>query len=159
MKVIISTFILVVIALSAFAQVDPIDKQGLGIGGYDLVSYFTTGKAIKGDPAIISIRNGATYQFSSKENKTKFEADPEHYLPQFDGYCALAVCYGKKISIDPKTFKIVDDKLYLFYNGKAGAKHVNSIETWNRHEDRLLPKANELWPDVKKKKYQPEDNF
>jgi len=160
MKTIISVFVFIVGgAVSVSAQIDPIDSHGLAVGGYDLVSYFTLGKAIKGDASITSGHNGVVYQFSSKENQVKFEADPDRYLPQYEGYCALAVSYGKKISIDPKTFKIIDDKLYLFYNGNASGKRVNSLDTWNRHEDRLLPKANELWPDVKKKKYKSGDNL
>ncbi len=97
MKTIISAFVFVIGgAVSVFAQVDPIDSHGLAVGGYDLVSYFTPGKAVKGDAAITSVHSGVTYQFSSKENQTKFEADPDHYLPQYDGYCALAVSYGKR---------------------------------------------------------------
>lgn len=140
-------------AVAAFGQIDPVDHQGLAIGGYDPVSYFTTGKAIKGDKTYTSVHNGVTYLFSSKENQQRFEADATRYLPQYEGYCALAVSYGKKISIDPNTFKIAGDKLYLFYNGDASGKRVNSLDTWNRHEARLLQKADELWPDVKKKKY------
>jgi hypothetical protein len=74
-------------------------------------------------------------------------------IPQYNGYCALAVSYEKKVSIDPETFKVSNDKLYLFYHGKTSRGKVNSIETWNKSEDRLLKKAEALWPEVKKVKY------
>jgi hypothetical protein len=32
-------------SLKVFSQVDPVDKQGIAIGGYDLVNYFLKGKA------------------------------------------------------------------------------------------------------------------
>ncbi len=147
------TLFLVLASLSSFSQVDPIDKNGLAIGGYDLVSYFENGKAVKGSESIKTILNATTYYFTTKENQQLFEASPEKYLPQYEGYCALAVSYGKKISIDPQTFKITDGKLYLFFHGNTGGRKINSIETWNKNEDRLLKKADQLWPDVKKKEY------
>ena len=146
-------------ALHVVAQVDPVDKKGVAIGGYDVVAYFLPGKAIKGIEGNASIFDGVTYLFSSVENKKVFEGNPEKYLPQYEGYCALAVSYGKKISIDPHTFKIVDDKLYLFYNGNASGRKVNSLETWNRNEPHLLKKADALWPDVKKRKYKNSDSL
>ena len=52
---------------------------------------------------------------------------------------------------------IVDGHLnvdqYLFYNGKTSRGKVNSLETWNKSEERLLKKANALWPEVKSLKY------
>ncbi|MCI0750664.1 MAG: YHS domain-containing protein [Flammeovirgaceae bacterium] len=155
------SFTLLILFSSIFtlAQVDPIDKNGVAIGGYDVVAYFQSGKAVKGDQQTKFQYNGVTYFFSSKENQQRFEASPTKYIPEYDGYCALAVSYGKKISIDPQTFKITDDRLYLFYNGKTSRGKVNSLESWNKNEAKLLKKADSLWPDVKKKKYKPEDTL
>ena len=69
------------------------------------------------------VKNSAATVNDVKGNNQKlFEATPEKYLPQYEGYCALAVSYGKKISIDPQTFKITDGKLYLFFHGKTGIR-------------------------------------
>lgn len=142
-----------------FAQVNPVDK-GIAIGGYDVVAYFESAKAVKANPQITTEVNGITYCFSSAENQKMFSTNPEKYLPQYDGYCALAVGYGKKISIDPQTFKIVDGKLYLFYNGATKSRSkINSLETWNKNEKNLLKKADAIWPDVKKTKYKSEDTL
>lgn len=146
-------FIFFVLSLNTFAQVDPVDKNGIAIGGYDPVAYFESGKAVKGAESLASKLGMTTYYFSSEENKKLFEANPIKYTPQYDGYCALAVSYGKKISIDPETFKVKDDKLYLFYNGKSSNGKVNSLDTWNKNEERLLKKSNTNWPEVKKLKY------
>ena len=157
-KFVIIGFLLLNIRL-VNAQVDPINNEGIAIGGYDVVNYFTTGNPIKGSRAYYSIHGGVTYLFSSSNNKKLFESNPSNYLPQFDGYCALAVSYGKKISINPETFKIVGDKLYLFYHTKSENRETNSLETWNKNENKLLQKADQLWPDVKKKKYESEKLF
>jgi YHS domain-containing protein len=154
MKTIISLLFFIV-AASAYAQIDPVGKNGLAIGGYDLVAYFKEGAAKKGIEQFTATYEGANYFFTTSENQKSFVANPAKYLPQYEGYCALAVSYGKKISIDPLTFKVTDDKLYLFYNGKTSNGKVNSLQTWNKNEEKLLKKANANWPDVKKAKYKP----
>jgi len=159
MKTKLLVALLVFVGFEAGAQIDPVDKKGIAIGGYDVIAYFLPGKATKGSENNASSFHGVTYLFASPENKKIFDRNPEIYLPQYDGYCALAVSYGKKISIDPQTFKIVDNKLYLFYRGNASGKKVNSLETWNRNEPHLLKKADELWPDVKKKKFRESESL
>jgi YHS domain-containing protein len=153
MKTIFSLFFFA-IAVSAVAQVDPVDAKGLAIGGYDVVAYFD-GSPKKGRDQFATKYQDATYLFATADNQKAFLASPDKYLPQYDGYCALAVSYGKKISVDPLTFKVADEKLYLFYNGKTSNGKVNSLQTWNKNEEKLLKKANVNWPDVKKLKYKP----
>lgn len=147
------TPLLVVVSLALHAQIDPVNKNQVAIDGYDVVAYFRAGKATKGDPRYQSQHESVTYHFVNAENKELFDKDPSKYVPQYGGYCALAVSYGQKISVNPETFKVVDDKLYLFFNGHTRRGQVNSLETWNKNEPRLLEKADRLWPDVKKKKY------
>ncbi len=159
MKTTIAFAILFLGSLNLFAQIKPVDNAGMAIGGYDVVAYFTSGKAIKGNSTNNYQLGGVNYYFSSKDNQKLFETDPQKYLPQYDGYCALAISYGKKISIDPQTFKLINGKLYLFYNGPVRGKQVNSLHTWDKSETRLLKRADELWPDVKKKKFKEEDSL
>jgi YHS domain-containing protein len=154
MKTIFNLFLFMMSA-TVYAQVDPVDKNGLAIGGYDVVAYAKDGAAKKGLEQFATKFEGATYYFASSENQRAFLANPTKHLPQYDGYCALAVSYGKKISIDPQTFKVMDEKLYLFYNGKTSTGKVNSLQTWNKNEEKLVKKANVNWPDVKKLKYKP----
>ena len=139
----------------AFCQVDPIDKTGLAIGGYDLISYFKENTARKGDPGIAAQYEGATYYFSNANHKTAFLENPQKYLPQYDGYCALAIgTTAKKISIDPETFKVTDGKLYLFFNGRSfSGTQFNSLTPWLKDEPQLISRADKNWPMVKKKKY------
>jgi YHS domain-containing protein len=117
-------------------------EKAIAIQGYDPVSYFTTGKAVKGSPINKFTYLGVTYNFSSEANKKIFESNPSQYEPQYGGWCAYAMgAYGKKVEIDPETFKIVDEKLYLFYN----AYFNNTLKSWNEDEKNLKTKADKNW--------------
>ena len=85
----------------------------VAIKGYDTVSYFKEGKAVKGDKAFAFQWHGANWYFSNKENRDLFAATPGKYAPQYGGYCAWAMSTGRKAHTDPEVWKIVDGKLYL----------------------------------------------
>ncbi|OEK03300.1 YHS domain protein [Roseivirga sp. 4D4] len=116
-------------------------KRGLAIQGYDPVAYFTENKAVEGSENISHNAAGVTYYFSSAKNRQLFIADPKRYEPEYGGYCAYAMADGDKVRIDPETFKIIDGKLYLFYN----FRFTNTLKSWNKDEANLLPKANTQW--------------
>jgi len=44
---------------------------------------------------------------------------------------------GEKVKEDPETYKITDNKLYLFYNFWG----TNTLESWNKSEKLFLQKA------------------
>lgn len=114
----------------------------VAIQGYDPVAYFVQKKAIKGKKEIAYSHEGVFYYFSSPENKTSFVKSPSSYEPQYGGWCAFAMGdSGKKVSVDPKTYKIVNGKLYLFYN----AYFNNTLKTWNKDESRLMEKSDKNW--------------
>jgi len=155
MKNLISFLFIITFTVISYAQTDPVGKDKVAIGGYDVVAYFQSGKAVKGQPEIKAVNNGIIYYFSSIENQEAFTKNPVDYLPQYDGYCALAVgAQNKKVSINPEEFKITDGKLYLFFNGSLplSGKTFNSIEPWNKDEDNLIKKANTNWLSLKSKK-------
>ncbi|MFA6084698.1 YHS domain-containing (seleno)protein [Mucilaginibacter sp.] len=119
-----------------------LDKNGLAIEGYDPVAYFTANKAMEGKKEITLVNNGVTYRFASAKDRELFKADPEKYLPQYGGWCAYAMgATGEKVSIDPETFKLVDGKLYLFYNQFFN----NTKKSWNKDEANLKAKADANW--------------
>ena len=63
--------------------------------------------------------DGIRYRFSSAQNKAAFSADPDRYLPQFGGYCAMGINKGKKFESDPTMWKVIDSKLYVFSSPAA----------------------------------------
>jgi YHS domain-containing protein len=119
-----------------------LDKTGLAIQGYDPVAYFTNGKAVEGHKDITLEYQGALYRFASTANRDVFKANPARYEPQYGGWCAYAMgSSGDKVAIDPETFKIVDGKLYLFYNKFFN----NTLKTWNKDEPHLRSSADRNW--------------
>ena len=133
-----------------FAQVDAVDKSGLAIGGYDVVSYFKDHKAVKGNIANAEKVGKTTYYFASKANAKAFKANPEKYAPQCNGYCAWGVAEkDSKFSINPETFKIVDNKLYLFFNGDFNGQQVNTLDIWNKDEAKYLKAIDKKWATIK----------
>jgi YHS domain-containing protein len=119
-----------------------LSKSGLAIDGYDPVAYFKSNKAIEGKKDHVVNHQGALYYFSSAENKDAFVKNPSAYEPQYGGWCAYAMGKdGDKVSVDPETFKIVNDKLYLFYNKFFN----NTLNSWNKEETTLKTKADANW--------------
>lgn len=117
-------------------------KSGLAIEGYDPVAYFKNNKATAGKKAFAVNYQGATYYFSSAENKDAFIKNPASFEPQYGGWCAYAMGKeGDKVSVDPETFKIINGKLYLFYNKFFN----NTLSSWNRDETNLKTKADVNW--------------
>jgi YHS domain-containing protein len=117
-------------------------SDGIAINGYDPVSYFNQHKAIRGKKELAVYAQGVTYYFSSLENKEAFKSNPARYEPQYGGWCAYAMGKdGSKVEIDPDTFKIIDGKLYLYYNKFFN----NTLKSWNKDEANLKTKADANW--------------
>lgn len=129
------------------AEVDKIKKVynltsgSLAIEGYDVIAYYT-GKPKMGFKNFANIHSGVTYYFSSQTNLDLFKKSPEKFEPAYGGWCAYAMgSTGEKVEIDPLTYKIVDGKLYLFYN----AYFNNTLPKWNKDEKNLKNKADKNW--------------
>lgn len=117
-------------------------ENKLAIQGYDPVAYFKQGKAVKGKSDFSVNVDGVIYYCSSAENKDALTKNPNAYEPQYGGWCAYAMgAKGEKVEIDPKTFKIVGGKLYLFYN----AYFNNTLTKWNGDEANFKNKADASW--------------
>lgn len=88
-------------------------KNGIAAQGYDVVSFFE-GKPKKGDEAYASNYNDAKYFFSSLEDKETFDISPEVYMPQYGGFCAIAMSEDKEVNPNPKSWEVREGKLYFF---------------------------------------------
>lgn len=147
MKYVFFTLLTFALTLNTFAQSEHFRaehfniKKEVAINGYDPVSYFD-GKALKGNKELVFAFKGVIYNFSSKTNLDRFKSNPEKFEPQYGGWCAYAIGdNAEKVKIDPHTFKIIDGKLYLFYNFFG----TNTLDLWNQNELKLLNKANQNW--------------
>ena len=141
--------LVLLVSVNADAQTDAkrkkefnLNSDGIGIKGYDPVAYFTQNKAVKGSSSNAVYYSGVTYYFSSAANKELFKANPAKYEPQYGGWCAYAMGDdGSKVSIDPSTFKVLNGKLYLFYNSWGN----NTLKKWNKNEVVLKQAADKNW--------------
>jgi YHS domain-containing protein len=119
-------------------------KKSLAIEGYDPVSYFN-GKPLMGKADMKYESNGAVYWFANNTNQERFKANPAQYEPAYGGWCAYAMGEsGEKVKVDPETFKILDGKLYLFYNFWGN----NTLTDWNKNEKTLKLKADQNWKKI-----------
>jgi len=138
-KLFLMSFTTVVLLLTGFggtAEVSATDN--LAIKGYDTVAYFTAGKPVKGSGSFTHQWHDMTWQFSTKENRDLFAANPAKYAPQYDGYCAWAMTESRKAVTDPEVWKIVDEKLYLNCSRSA-------YEKWSRDIPGNIEKADAIW--------------
>lgn len=136
---IISTWCLAFVSCAGPAAPINADKNGIALKGYDPVAYFTVGKPVKGQKEYQFEWKNTKWFFSSSENLAQFQKNPEHYAPQYGGYCAYAVSRGTTADIDPESWAIVNRKLYLNLN-----KEVQN--TWNKDRAGYIEKADKNWP-------------
>ena len=118
-----------------------LDENKIAVEGYDLVSYFSQ-EPKEGKESYTFIYQGVSYYFINEFNRKSFISTPNKYLPQYGGWCAYALGdSGERVEVDPKTYKIVDGKLYLFYN----KLFLNTLKYWNKREPKLMQNADETW--------------
>jgi YHS domain-containing protein len=122
-------------------------EKNVAIQGYDPVAYFKQGKAVKGKKEITASHEGVVYHFSMPVNKEYFLKNPSKFEPQYGGWCAFAMGdSNEKVSVNPETFKIINGKLYLYYN----AFFNNTLKSWNKNESGLMMKADANWNKIVK---------
>ncbi len=103
--------------VSQTTPIAPINTEnGVALKGYDAVAYFADKTARKGSDQITYSWQGLTWKFVSDDNRRLFAAQPAHYAPQYGGYCAFAISRGLIADVDPNSWAVVDDRLYLNNN-------------------------------------------
>ena len=116
-----------------------VDSKGLILKGYDAVAFFKQGKPVKGNPAIESIYQGATYLFASSADKADFDKDPAMYAPQYGGFCSYGVANGVLANIEgPDAFTVYKGKLYFCGNQSA-------LKGFRSNIDSNIDKADTNW--------------
>ncbi len=126
----------------------PVSKSRLGgvaIGGHDITAYRELaaephGEAVEGAKAHTVEFDGAKWRFASAEDAAAFEADPERYVPAYNGHCANALSLGEGlVRTDGTHWEIFegDDRLYLFYAGRGRERWVGGDwESYRAEADR-----------------------
>lgn len=133
---------LLIFATALTAVAVEADKYDLpAVGGYDLVSYHQDSGPVRGTGFQTSQHEGVTYLFASEANKATFEANPEQYLPAYNGYCAYGLALGKKFNSDPTVYEIIDGTLYLNLDGDIQKE-------WSKDIPGNLRKADANWKSI-----------
>jgi YHS domain-containing protein len=113
---------------------------GLGAKGYDVVAYFTEGRAVQGNADHAHEHGGVSWRFASASNRDLFVTEPAKYAPQYGGFCAWGVAQGRLFDVDPVSgWKVVDGKLFLNFNADIQA-------AWEKDVSGFITKANANWP-------------
>ncbi len=119
---------------------------GVAIKGYDPVAYFTKSRALPGSEDHQAEFLGEIWLFASEDHRQLFEQNPVKYAPQYGGFCAgeaLHAFGGPDVvtNIDPEAWRIIDDKLYLFYD-KATA------ELFDKDTREKIEQADKNWSKI-----------
>lgn len=127
-----------------------INDEKLALEGYDPVSYFSE-MPKKGYAALQIRHQEVVYYFENEENRLTFSKTPEKYVPAYGGWCAWAMLDGDKVEVDPLSYKIINGKNHLYYNGFWG----DTLEKWNEkivkeNEQDLIKLADKNWTSLNK---------
>src|SRR5258708_8276312 len=84
--------------------------------GYDPVAFFKQSKPVMGADSLSYTYKDVQWLFSTREDMDAFKENPEHFAPQYGGFCAFGTSAGHKAPTEVETWSIVNDKLYFNYN-------------------------------------------
>lgn len=147
---VILSLLLILLPLSVFAGKWNTNKNGVVLEGYDVVSYHTEDRAIKGLSRLATEYDGVKFYFSTKQHRDMFIKSPEKYAPKFNGYCAFAVgAKNAKVPANADTFKMYNGKLLVFFNDLHEGKKFNTKIPWNNDEKTLFLQAEKNWAKLK----------
>jgi enamine deaminase RidA (YjgF/YER057c/UK114 family) len=121
------------------------DEPRLSISGYDPVAYFTDGKPVQGKAEFEYLRHRLRWRFATGEHRDMFVKNPDRYMPQYDGYCAMGTsndAEAHKDTVDPEAWAIVDGKLYFTHNQYW-------LQVWREKAEEHIGQADRDWEAVK----------
>ena len=94
-------------------------SSNLGMAGYDLINYFQSKSAKKGNSRYSHNTNNVYWNFMSSGNMKRFADNPKRYIPQFGGFCTFSISEGYTYPPDPNVWIIKNRKLYFFRNEES----------------------------------------
>jgi len=148
-KIILMLQMIAVMTFSLFQSANAADAVYTGyfsskaVSGYDVVSYFTESKQVKGSSKYTFEYQGADWYFSTPEHLALFKSDPTKYAPQYGGYCAWAMASDQRAPGNAPFWTVYKGKLYLNYDQSV-------MDTWVQDKDAFIQQADLHWSNVEK---------
>lgn len=97
----------------------------LALKGLDPV-LLTAGKEAAGDKAIVAMRGGFRYQFTSNETRQQFLREPGRYVIQLEGACAAM----PRAKGDPSLFAVHKNRIYIFGSEECRTQFIAQPENY-----------------------------
>jgi len=111
------------------------DGKRVALKGRDVVSFWQAdGVPVKGSKKYVADYDNTKWRFASEENRDEFLKDPEKYVPEFGGFCPVALADNKAKIGTTTHFNVVGDKLYMNYN-------LSSKNKFKQDPDNFLVRA------------------
>ncbi|KAA9005722.1 YHS domain-containing (seleno)protein [Histidinibacterium aquaticum] len=120
------------------AEPEIFSVSGQAIRGIDPVAYFQQSAPVSGGADMLMWK-GATWAFSSADNRAAFEREPERWAPAYGGYCAWAAAQGYLAPTVPEAWTVHDGRLYL--NASLRIR-----DRWLRDVEGNIAQADMNWP-------------
>jgi len=132
---------------------DPVSTgyfSSVAIDGHDTVEYHadtvrSNHAEVKGEKRYSVDWNNATWLFASQASADKFAANPERYVPQYNGYCSNALSLDEGlIPTDGTVWEFFGENLHLFYAERGRQRWLNG--DWQSYK----ATADEAWEELRK---------
>ena len=105
------------------------DKK-VAVRGRDVVSYTQDSGPVKGKKKYAAEYDDTKWYFKTEENRDTFLANPNQYIPEFGGYCPVALAAGEVKVGWTNQFTRHEGRTYLNYNRKNRDTFAVDPETY-----------------------------
>lgn len=97
------------------------DDARLMLSGYDVVGYFTHGRALPGLPEHRLESDGVVYLFASADNLQRFQRAPAQYQLAYHGFDAMRMVFAIPEAADPTVWLQREGRVYFFADATSKA--------------------------------------
>ena len=113
------------------------DKK-VAVRGRDVVSFTQDSGPVKGKKKYVAEFDDTKWYFKTKENRDTFKLNPEKYVPEFGGYCPVALSRGEVKIGKTNQFTRHEGRTYMNYNRK-------NRDTFSVDPESYILKARATW--------------
>ncbi len=116
--------------------------SGVALAGYDAIAYHVDGQPVPGLAQFEASWRGLVWRFATEANRTAFLADPDSFVPLFEGLDPVGVARARIVEADPYLFVIHRGRLLLFRTPENRRSFLA--------DPRLARDASVNWPEVER---------